>query len=42
MLELNLEMETSLVIVTHDADIASRMDRRLTLRDGVLNADLAE
>ena len=37
MLELNAELETSLVIVTHDRSIARRMDRILVLEDGVLN-----
>ncbi|MBT8086760.1 MAG: lipoprotein-releasing ABC transporter ATP-binding protein LolD [Gammaproteobacteria bacterium] len=36
MLELNKELETSLVIVTHDHSIAKRMDRILLLENGVL------
>ena len=36
MLELNEELKTSLVIVTHDHSIASQMDRILILEDGTL------
>lgn len=41
MLELNREIGTSLVIVTHDPELASRMDQTWRLDDGVLSRDAA-
>jgi lipoprotein-releasing system ATP-binding protein len=38
MLELNREAGAALIIVTHDMAIARRMDRVLTLQDGLLTA----
>ena len=39
MLELNQELQTSLVIVTHDQSIANRMDRILVLENGKLKEE---
>ena len=36
LLDLNRQFGPSLVVVTHDLRIAERMDRVLTLEDGVL------
>ncbi len=36
MLELNQELRTSLLLVTHDRRLASRMDRQMELRMGCL------
>ena len=37
MLKLNEELQTSFIIVTHDHELASAMDRVYLLEDGVLN-----
>ena len=39
MLELNQELGTSFIVVTHDDVIASKMDKILRLTDGVLSQD---
>jgi lipoprotein-releasing system ATP-binding protein len=41
MLELNAEIRTSFVIVTHDMQLAQRMDQVWLLDDGVLSAEFA-
>jgi lipoprotein-releasing system ATP-binding protein len=41
MLELNADISTSLVIVTHDTELAARMDQIWRLDDGSLSRDSA-
>lgn len=41
MLQLNAELGTSFIVVTHDSSLAARMERRLTLIDGVLSSAAA-
>ena len=36
MRELNRELDTALIVVTHDLDIAAKMDRVLSLEGGRL------
>ncbi len=38
MLELNQELGTSFIVVTHDRGLAARMDRRLEMTEGRLHA----
>jgi lipoprotein-releasing system ATP-binding protein len=38
LLELNQELGTSLLLVTHDTALAARMDRKLELRLGALQS----
>jgi putative ABC transport system ATP-binding protein len=35
LLDLNRENRTTLIIVTHDPDIADRAEKKLVIRDGL-------
>ncbi len=37
MLDLNRELKTSLLVVTHDKQLAARADRQMTMVDGVIS-----
>ena len=39
LIELNRREQTTLVLVTHDADVAASADRCVTLRDGLIVSD---
>jgi putative ABC transport system ATP-binding protein len=39
LLKRNREARTTLVLVTHDAEVASRADRKIVLRDGLVVED---
>jgi lipoprotein-releasing system ATP-binding protein len=39
MQELNARLNTSFIVVTHDLDLANKMQRKLHLLDGVLQVD---
>ena len=38
MLDLKRELNTSLIVVTHDDELAERFDRVMTMKDGSLQA----
>ncbi|PID31387.1 ABC transporter ATP-binding protein [Candidatus Saccharibacteria bacterium] len=42
LFELNKKTDTTLIIVTHDEDLAKRCDRQITIRDGRIIADTAD
>jgi putative ABC transport system ATP-binding protein len=39
LLERNRKAGTTLVLVTHDAEVASRADRKIVLKDGLIVED---
>jgi putative ABC transport system ATP-binding protein len=40
LLERNRKAGTTLVLVTHDAEVASRADRKIVLKDGLVVEDI--
>lgn len=42
VLDLNRELKTSIVIVTHDLSIAAKMHRTLVLEDGLIKSSIGE
>jgi putative ABC transport system ATP-binding protein len=42
LFDLNRQHGITLIVVTHDEDLASRCDRRLRVRDGLLVDDVTE
>ena len=39
LLDLNRREQTTLILVTHDAELASHADRLINLRDGCVESD---
>jgi lipoprotein-releasing system ATP-binding protein len=42
MVDLNRELDMTFVVVTHNADMAARLPRRLRMRDGAIFDETAE
>jgi putative ABC transport system ATP-binding protein len=42
LLKRNREQSTTLILVTHDPDVASRADRRIVLKDGMVVEDVLQ
>ena len=39
LLEINLDLNTTLILVTHDLELAERTDRIIKLQDGAIDQD---